>query len=210
MGQNSRPVCKLCRRAGQKLFLKGQRCVSPKCSFERRDYPPGPRGRDRGRRRRSDYGRQLREKQKLRQVYGVRERQFRRYVGEAERMTGISGDNLLQLLERRLDNTVYRAGLATSRAQARQLVSHRHITLNGRTVNVPSALVEVGDEVVAREKSKDLPGIQEAVAATAAGGSLSWLEVDKDARRVKIIGLPRREEIDCEVDEQQVMEFYSR
>ncbi len=211
MGQNSRPVCKLCRRAGQKLFLKGQRCASSKCSFERRDYPPGPRGRARGRRRRrSDYGRQLREKQKMRQVYGVQERQFRRYVREAERMAGISGDNLLQLLERRLDNAVYRMGLATSRAQARQLVSHRHIALNGRTVNVPSALVEVGDEVVAREKSKDLPGIQEAVAATAAGGSLSWLEVDKDARRVKIIGLPRREEIDCEVDEQQVMEFYSR
>ena len=210
MGQSYGAVCRKCRRAGQKLFLKGQRCFSPKCAFERKDYPPGHRGRGRFRRRRSDYSLQLREKQKLRQIYGVQEAQFRRYVRQAERMPGISGDNLLQLLERRLDNVVYRAGLATSRRQARQLVSHRHFAVDGRPVNIPSYLVGTGEEVVATNKSKNLAPIEEALAVTAGGGSLSWLEVDRDSRRVKIVGLPPRAEIDTEVDEQQVIEFYSR
>ncbi len=210
MGQSYGAVCRKCRRAGQKLFLKGQRCFSPKCAFERKDYPPGQRGRGRFRRRRSDYSLQLREKQKLRQIYGLQETQFRRYVRQAERMPGISGENLLQLLERRLDNVVYRAGLATSRRQARQLVSHRHFAVGGRPVNIPSYLVGTGEEVVATDKSKSLAPIEEALAVTAGGGSLSWLEVDRDNRRVKIIGVPPRAEIDTEVDEQQVMEFYSR
>ncbi len=214
MAQNSGAVCRQCRRAGQKLFLKGQRCYGLKCTYERRDYAPGQRGRDRGRgrgrRRRSDYGRQLAEKQKMCRIYGVRERQFRRYVHEAERMAGISGENLLRLLERRLDNVVYRAGLATSRAQARQLINHRHLTVNGKPVNIPSYLVNAGEQVAVRENSKALAPIQEAAAATAGGGSLSWLEVDAENKCVNVVGAPVREEIDVEVDEQQVMEFYSR
>ena len=210
MGQSHGPVCKKCRRAGQKLFLKGQRCFGPKCAFERKDYPPGHRGRRMGRRRRTDYSRQLREKQKLRQIYGVQESQLRRCVGQAEQMSGISGENLLQLLERRLDNVVYRAGLATSRSQARQLVNHRHLTVDGKRVNIPSYVVSVGEEVAVTEKSKNLPPIEAAVAVTAAGGNLSWLEVAGDKRRVKILGLPPRTEIDTAVNEQLIMEFYSR
>ncbi len=210
MGQRYGSVCKKCRRAGQKLFLKGQRCFSPKCAFEHKDYPPGHRGRGGMRRRRSDYSRQLREKQKLRQIYGIGEAQFRRYVWQAERMAGISGENLLQLLERRFDNVVYRAGLATSRRQARQLVSHRHFAVDGQPVNIPSYLVSVGEEAGVVERSKSLAPIEQALAVTAAGGSLSWIEVDRDNRRVKIVALPPRAEIDTEVDEQQVMEFYSR
>ena len=210
MGQNSGSVCKQCRRAGQKLFLKGQRCNGPKCAYERRDYAPGQRGRNRGRRRRSDYARQLAEKQKMRRIYGVRERQFRRYVQMAARMAGISGENLLQLLERRLDNVVYRVGLASSRAQGRQLVSHRHFTVNGKPVSIPSYLVKVGDGVAVREKSKDLAPIQESTAATAKGGSLSWLQVDEENQCARIVGAAERAEIDVEVDEQEVMEFYSR
>jgi len=204
-------VCRLCRRAGDKLFLKGQRCYGPKCAVERKSYPPGQR-RSRGARRRrvSDYSKQLREKQKLRHIYGIREAQFRRYVRRAERMTGITGHNLLQVLERRLDNTVYRAGLANSRAQARQLVSHRHFTVDGQIVNIPSYSVSVGEEIEAADGSKDIQPIEEALAATAGGGSLSWIEVDREGRKVKIVGLPDREEIDANVDEQQVMEFYSR
>jgi len=144
MSQQRGSVCKLCRRAGQKLFLKGQRCYSPKCAVERKSYPPGQRASSRRRYRRSDYSKQLREKQKVRHIYGMSEEQFRRYIREAERMSGISGHNLLQLLERRLDNVIYRAGFASSRAQARQLVSHRHFTVGGQTVNIPSYLVSVG------------------------------------------------------------------
>jgi len=210
MSQSQGPVCKMCRRAGQKLFLKGQRCFGAKCAYERRDYVPGPRGKRMGRRRHSDYAKQMREKQKIRQIYGLQEGQFRGYVRRAERMPGISGENLLQLLERRLDNVVYRAGFASSRAQARQFTTHRHLTVNGRIVTIPSYLVKVGDEVVVREKSRDIVPIQEAVASHAGGGSLSWLQVDKDNRAAKIVSLPARVEIDADVDEQQVMEFYSR
>ncbi len=203
------PVCRLCRRAGQKLFLKGQRCYGPKCSFERHSFPPGAVG-SRRRRRPTDYGLQLREKQKLRQIYGLREEQFRRYVGEAERKAGVSGETLLQLLERRLDNVVFRASFATSRPQARQLVNHRHLEVNGRIVNIPSYLVKPGDVIQVRDNSKDITPIEQAVAAGAAGGGLSWLEVDSENRNVKIVGLPARKEIDAEVDEQLVLEYYSR
>lgn len=203
------PVCRLCRRGGQKLFLKGPRCYGPKCSFEQRSFPPGRAG-SRRRRRPTDYALQLREKQKLRQIYGVLEKQFRRYVAEAERKSGVSGENLLQLLERRLDNVVFRASFATSRPQARQLVSHRHIEVNGRSVNIPSYLVKPGDVVEVRNNSRDIAPIQQAVAVGAAGGSLSWIEVDSENRSVRIVGLPAREQIDTEVDEQLVLEYYSR
>ncbi len=210
MSQQRGSVCKLCRRAGQKLFLKGQRCYTPKCALERKSYPPGQRGSGRRRYRSSDYSKQLREKQKIRHIYGISEEQFRRYIREAERMSGISGNNLLQLLERRLDNVVYRAGMASSRAQARQLVSHRHFDVDAHRVNIPSYLVSVGEQVKAVDGSKDIQPIQEALAATVGGGSLSWLEANRDNRSVKIVSLPQREEIDADVDEQQVMEFYSR
>ncbi len=209
MGQPRSSVCKLCRRAGQKLFLKGQRCYSPKCAFERKTYPPGPRGKER-RRRPSDYSKQLCEKQKLRHIYGVSEEQFRRYVREAERMPGISGHNLLQLLERRLDNVVHRAGLANSRAQARQMVSHCHFLVNGRVVNIPSYLVKVGQQIQPKDSSKDLQPIEEALASTAGAEGLEWLAVNREERVVEIISLPEASEIHLEVDEQLVMEFYSR
>ena len=205
------PVCRLCRRSAQKLFLKGQRCFGPKCGFERRSQPPGNPGRGfRGRRRSSDYGLQLREKQKLRHIYGVFEKQFRRYVREAERRRGISSENLLQLLERRLDNVVYRAGFATSRAQARQLVNHGHVAIAERRVDISSRLLSPGDVVKVRERSRDMLAIQQAIAAGAAGGSLSWLQVDNEDLSVNIVGLPTRDEIDADDNEQLVMEFYSR
>jgi len=210
MSQQRGSVCRLCRRAGQKLFLKGQRCSSPKCAFERKSYPPGQRGSGRRRYRSSDYSKQLREKQKLRHIYGVSEEQFRRYIREAERMSGISGHNLLQLLERRLDNVVYRAGLANSRAQARQMVSHRHFAVDDRAVNIPSYLVKVGQQIEARNGSKDIQPIEEALAATGGQESLGWLQVNREKRVVEIISLPEYDEIHLDVDEQLVIEFYSR
>ncbi len=209
MSQQHGPVCRLCRRAGQKLFLKGQRCYGPKCAMERKSYPPGHRGQGSRRYRVSDYSKQLREKQKLRHIYGVSEEQFRRYVRDAENMPGISGNNLLQLLERRLDNVIYRAGLASSRAQARQMVNHRHFAVDGQVVNIPSYLVKVGNRIEARNGSKNLQPIEEALASTS-GESLSWLQVDREERVVDILGLPERDEIRLDVDEQLVMEFYSR
>ncbi len=210
MSQQRGPVCRICRRAGQKLFLKGQRCYSPKCAVERKSYPPGQRGSGRRRYRSSDYSKQLREKQKLRHTYGVSEEQFRRYVREAERMSGISGHNLLQLLERRLDNVVYRAGLANSRAQARQLVSHRHFAVDDQVVNIASYLVRVGQQVEARNGSKDIQPIEEALAVTAGTESLGWLQVNQEGRIVKIVSLPEQDEIHLDVNEQLIMEFYSR
>ncbi len=211
MSQKHGPVCRLCRRAGQKLFLKGQRCFSPKCAMERKSYPPGHRGHGARRYRVSDYSKQLREKQKLRHIYGINEEQFRRYVREAERMPGVSGNNLLQLLERRLDNVIYRAGLANSRAQARQMVNHRHFVVDGQVVNIPSYLVKVGQRIEAKNGSKDLQPIEEALAATAPRAeSIGWLQVDEKDRVVEVIRLPERDEIALDVDEQLVMEFYSR
>ncbi len=211
MSQKHGPVCRLCRRAGQKLFLKGQRCFSPKCAMERKSYPPGHRGHGARRYRVSDYSKQLREKQKLRHIYGINEEQFRRYVREAERMPGVSGNNLLQLLERRLDNVIYRAGLANSRAQARQMVNHRHFVVDGQVVNIPSYLVKVGQRIEAKNGSKNLQPIEEALAATAPRAeSIGWLQVDEKDRVVEVIRLPERDEIALDVDEQLVMEFYSR
>ena len=202
--------CRLCRRENQKLFLKGQRCYSKKCSQEKRPYPPGQKGESGGSRRRpSDYAVQLREKQKLRTIYGLLEKPFRRYVEAAERAQGVTGEVLLQLLERRLDNVVYRAGLAASRAEARQLVVHNHFTVNGQRVNIPSYQVRPGDVVKVQDKSKQAGPFKE---LRAMGGVPvpEWLLVDGPNLSVSIQTLPSRDQIEVGVDEQQVVEFYSR
>ncbi|MCL4871958.1 MAG: 30S ribosomal protein S4 [Anaerolineae bacterium] len=208
------PVCKLCRREGEKLFLKGSRCMSPKCAFERRGYPPGQHGKEgqfrRG--RASDYLTQLREKQKARRVYGVFERQFSRYFDRAERAPGLTGTNLLVLLESRLDNVIYRLGLAESRAQARQVVSHGHIMLNGRKTDVPSALVRPGDKISIRPESMKRPFFK------ALRNELDdrrvpiprWLSLDTKNISATILNLPTRDDIDVSLNEQLIVEYYSR
>lgn len=211
MARYKGPVCRICRREGQKLFLKGQRCYGPKCAFEKKAYPPGQFG-ERGTRRRrpSDYGIQLREKQKLRNTYGVLEKPFRRYVREAEGLEGVGGENLLRLLETRLDNIVYRSGVAASRPEARQLVVHGHFTVNDKRADVPSYRCRPGDVIKAKDKSKDIAPI--AAAAGAAGGrpQLSWLQADPEGRTATVVSLPDRAEIDVVINEQMVMEYYSR
>lgn len=209
MARYKGPVCRLCRRAGQKLFLKGSRCLGPKCAIETHNTPPGMRGSSMSRRRPSDYALQLREKQQLKATYGMLEKPFRRLVRRAERMTGVAGEVLLQLLEQRLDNVVYRAGLAVSRPQARQWVRHRHFTVNGRVVDIPSYQVRPGDVIEVREDLRQSPQFQAAREA-AAGGKVSWLRVEPEQFRVEVLGVPSRAEIDVPVREQVVMEFYSR
>jgi len=203
-------VCRLCRREGVRLYLKGERCFSGKCAIEKRPYPPGEQGQRRTRRRISDYGIQLREKQKLRRIYGVLERQFRRYFAQAARRSGVTGEALLQFLERRLDNVVWRLGFASSRALARELVSHGHFTVNDRPVNIPSYQVRQGDTVAVTGSSRSLPPIIAAV-ATAGGRRLpTWLEIESDAMRGTVISLPAREDIDTQIQEELVVEYYSR
>jgi small subunit ribosomal protein S4 len=202
------PDCKLCRREGVKLYLKGKRCESPKCAIERRPYPPGEHGR--GRIKESEYLMQLREKQKARRVYGILERQFRNYYQTAAGQEGITGENLLRLLETRLDNVVYRAGFATSRDQARQLVLHRHVQVNGKTVNVPSYRVRTGDLVQIREKSRNLLTIQEAIQLTEGRVVPAWLDANTSDLSVRIIDQPSRQMIDTEVQEQLIVELYSK
>ncbi len=212
MARYTGPSCKLCRREGEKLFLKGARCLSPKCSLERREYPPGPHGRDSvwRRRRASDYSRQLREKQKARRIYGVLERQFRRYFRLAQQRAGLTGLNLLIILESRLDNVVYRLGFADSRAQARQLVSHGHFDLNGRRNNIPSSIVRAGDVLTVHKESRRKPYFK------AIGQQLDerqiprWLSLDVDALSGQVMHLPAREDIDVSLNEQQIVEYYSR
>ena len=203
-------VCKLCRREGEKLFLKGRRCNSPKCSFEKRSYPPGEHGQKPPTRARGDYRRQLRTKQKAKRIYGVLEKQFRNYYVKAARQTGITGENLIALLERRLDNVVYRLGFATSRKQARQLVQHNHFTVNGKRVNIPSYLVEVGDVITPREKSRQLATIQEALELSQQRGTPEWLEIDTDTPQGKVQGIPVVQHIAAELDTQLIIELYSR
>ncbi|MBM3187816.1 MAG: 30S ribosomal protein S4 [Chloroflexi bacterium] len=204
-------ACKLCRREGMKLFLKGERCLSPKCAIERRAYPPGLHGRQaQFRRQESDYGAQLREKQRLRRIYGVLERQFRRYFDIALRTRGQTGANLLSILERRLDNVVYRLGFADSRAQARQLVAHGHIDLNGRKTDTPSALVSVGDTVSVREKSRRngyFAGLADVLEHHSAP---AWLSLNVGELSGRVLQLPTREQIEVPVQEQLVVEYYSR
>ncbi len=204
------PVCRQCRREGMKLFLKGERCQSDKCAIERRNVPPGQQSRRR-RQKVSGYGLQLREKQKARRAYGVLEKQFRRYYEKAAKMKGITGENLLSMLERRLDNVIYRMGFGTSRNQARQLVRHGHITVNGRKVNIPSFQVKQNDVIEIKEKSRKNPTILSAMEATAHTPCPSWLEVDRDQLRGRVIGLPKREElVQIQLNEQLIVELYSR
>ena len=212
MARYTGPVCRLCRREGEKLFLKGSRCLTPKCSFERRSYPPGQHGRDKQfrRGRSSDYLLQLREKQKARRVYGVMERQFSRYFSRAAQQVGLTGTNLLTLLERRLDNVVYRLGIATSRAQARQLVSHGHIMLNGRKTNIASAMVSPGDEVSIRSES--MAGTYFKVLRQDMDDRRvpRWLSIDVNNLTANILHMPAREDIDVSLNEQLIVEYYSR
>jgi len=209
MARYTGPVCRLCRREGQKLFLKGERCHGPKCAMERKNYPPGEHGNQRrGRRRPSDYAMQLREKQKLRAIYGVLERPFRHYVARALHAKGVTGFMLLSLLERRLDSVLRRAGLASSQAQARQVVRHRHMAVNGHVCDIPSRQVREGDVIEVREGSRELQSI---VQSLARGYEVpGWLEVDAGNQTITVRRLPEPEDIDVDVDEQQVVEFYSR
>ncbi len=212
MAKQTGATCKLCRREGQKLFLKGARCTSPKCALERRDYPPGEHGRtSRFRRQRpSDYYRQLREKQKVRRIYGVLERQFRRYFRDASRRSGLTGENLLVTLERRLDNVVYRLGFADSRAQARQLVQHGHFTLNGRRVTIPSHPVNPGDVISVREGARRRKYFKERAEMLDAQRAPQWLSLDAETLTARMVAAPRREDVDQPVEEQLVVEYYSR
>jgi small subunit ribosomal protein S4 len=206
------PVCKLCRREGEKLFLKGERCFTPKCAFERRGYPPGEHGKSAQfrRRRESDFNRQLRAKQKARHIYGILERQFRRYYEVSLQRRGLTGLNLLQILEARLDNVVYRLGYADSRAQARLLVTHGHFSVNGRRTDVPSMLVEPGDEVAVRQESRSRTYFKNLSDVAEEKTVPDWL--DRDLRNLsgKIIRLPERAEIDGNLNEQLIVEYYSR
>lgn len=204
-------VCKLCRREGEKLFLKGSRCNGPKCSFERRSYPPGDHGQNPPRVRRSgDFRRQLRAKQKAKRTYGIFEKQFRNYYFKAARQTGITGENLISLLERRLDNVVYRLGFATSRNQARQLVKHNHFTVNGKRVNIPSYTVQIGDVITPRERSRNLAIIQEALAYAQQRGAPEWLDMDPDKAEGRVQGAPVVEHIATDLETQLIIELYSR
>ena len=211
MARYTDPVCKLCRREGEKLFLKGERCFTPKCAFERRSYPPGAHGRQsQFRRKESDFALQLRAKQRARRVYGVYERQFRRYFERAQRQRGLTGVNLLALLESRLDNVVFRLGFADSRAQARQLVRHGHFDINGRKTNVPSYLVKAGDVVSVRDYSRDKTYFKGAADALDAGNVPGWLSLDPANLQATVVAAPTREDIDVSLDEQLIVEYYSR
>jgi len=208
MARYTDAVCRLCRRAGVKLFLKGERCYTPKCAVEKRRKPPGSQ--PMRRRRTSDWGTQLREKQKARQIYGVLEKQFRKYFGEAQRTPGMTGLHLLQLLEERLDNVTYRLNFADSRSQARQIVSHGHIMVNGRKVNIPSYRVKVDDEVVWKESSKET-GIFSQMAGDAPRRPLpNWLTLDSQNMAGRVLSLPEPSEIDTGIDVRLVVEHYSR
>lgn len=212
MARYSGPRCKICRREGEKLFLKGARCLSPKCAVEKRSYPPGEHGREAEyrRSRSSDYSLQLREKQKMRRIYGVLERQFRRHYSEASRRPGMPGENLLIILETRLDNVVYRLGLADSRAQARQLVRHGHFAVNGRKTNIPSYIVKPGDVVSVLERSKKLQYFQVASAELERKTIPGWLSLDPSTLNGRVLSLPSRAEAEPGIEEQLIVEFYSR
>ena len=208
MARYTDSVCRLCRREGQKLFLKGTRCYTDKCALTRRNYAPGQHGR--GRKKLSEYGLQLREKQKAKRFYGVLESQFAKYYEMANKKAGVTGENLLQILESRLDNVVYRLGFALSRAEARQLVRHGHFLVNGKRVNIPSFLVKAGDVVEIADKSKSMPKIK-AVLETTDGKTIpKWLELDKDNAKGKVVTLADREDIDLDIQETLIVELYSK
>ncbi|MGI6361273.1 MAG: 30S ribosomal protein S4 [Bacillota bacterium] len=208
MARYTGAVCRLCRREGMKLYLKGDRCYSDKCALTNKAQAPGQHGQSR--KKVSEYGIQLREKQKVRRMYGVLEKQFHGYFEKAEHQKGVTGDNLLRLLERRLDNVVYRLGLASSRVDARQLVRHGHFTINGKKVNIPSYLVKVGEVISVREKSRTSPKIQALANALANHTAPAWLDLDKENLVGKVLALPSREDIDLPIEEQLIIEYYSR
>ncbi|OAT81170.1 30S ribosomal protein S4 [Desulfotomaculum copahuensis] len=200
--------CRLCRREGAKLYLKGDRCYTGKCAIDRRSYGPGMHGQSR--KKVSEYGVQLREKQKTRRIYGVLEKQFSNYFERAERQSGVTGENLLRLLERRLDNVIYRLGLASSRTEARQLVRHGHYTVNGRRVSIPSFLVRVGDVITVHEGSKESPRIKELLERAADKTPPAWLEYSAGQATGTVVALPARDQIDAPVQEHLIVELYSR
>lgn len=200
--------CRLCRREGGKLFLKGDKCYKTSCPFEKRPVAPGQHGADR--KKVSEYGLQLREKQKVKRIYGVLEVQFREYYEKADKMKGITGENMLSLLERRLDNVVYRMGIAVSRAQARQLVTHAHFTVNGRPVDIASFEVKVGDVIAVKETKKDTPYFAAVKGVQKSGKMPKWLDFDTEKLEGKILALPTREDIDSQITEQMIVELYSK
>lgn len=209
MARYTGPVCRMCRREDMKLFLKGDRCYTDKCAYERRAYPPGQHGQGR-RSKRTDYGEQLREKQKVRRMYGLLESQFKGYYKKANRMKGVTGENLLQLLEQRLDNLVYRLGFASTRSEARQLVRHRHFAVNGRICNIPSAQLRPGDVVEVKERSRKVERINDALSALDRRGLPTWLELDRETFKGTLKDLPVREELTMPIREQLIVELYSK
>ncbi|MDB4949825.1 MAG: ribosomal protein [Gemmatimonadetes bacterium] len=211
MARYTGPVCKLCRREGQKLFLKGMKCFTEKCPVERRPYAPGQHGQSTNRRKKtSEYAHQLREKQKVKRIYGVSERPFRNLFEKAAHQTGVTGENLLVALESRLDNIVYRMGFASSRKEARQVIRHRHVQVNGRTLDVASAQVKPGDEVRIAPKSKDILPVAVALASKSRPSSVGWLAVDEGSRTGRMVGRPTRADIPLAVQEQLIVELYSK
>ena len=208
MARYTGPSCRLCRREGEKLFLKGTRCHTEKCGVERRKYPPGQHGQSRG--KLSDYGVQLREKQKVRRMYWIMEDQFRQYFHKASSMKGVTGEILLQLMERRLDNVAYRMGFAVNRREARQLVRHGHFLVNGKKVDVPSYLLRSGDTVEVRESSREVPAIAESLGMAEHRGFPEWVEVDTKSLKGKFVRIPSREEMQLPVQEQLIVELYSK
>ena len=209
MARYREAVCRLCRREGTKLFLKGRRCLTDKCAIEKRNFAPGQHGKAR-RPKLIGYGLQLREKQKVRRLYGILEDQFRTYFEKAARMRGVTGENLLLMLERRLDNVTYRLGLATSRAQARQLVRHGHIEVGGRKVNIPAFPVSPGQEIAVREKSRQLPAVLQALDLTGNKVVPPWLELNRERLKARVISLPKREDVNFPIQEQMIVELYSK
>ena len=208
MARYTGPVCKLCRREGMKLFLKGERCYTDKCSYDRRPYPPGQHGQRRS--KFTEYGIRLREKQKVRRMYGLAEKQYRATFDYADRIKGVTGENFLQLLERRLDSVCYRLGFARTRSEARQLVRHKHVLVNGKSLSIPSYRVKEGDEISVREKSKAKAVFTDSLEQAGRRNAPEWLEVDADAMKGTIKSLPNREEITLPIQEQLIVEFYSR
>jgi len=209
MARYTGPVCRLCRRDGTKLFLKGAKCFTDKCPIEKRNFPPGQHGQTR-KAKIVGYGLQLREKQKAKRIYFTLETQFRAYYEKASNRTGVTGELLLQQLETRLDNVVYRMGLAMSRRQARQIVRHGHVQVNGRKVNIPSFQCKVGDEIVLREKSKEMPVLAQAKDFASGQKQVSWLEINRDNFSAKLLALPKREDVQLPVNEQLIVELYSK
>ncbi len=209
MARYTDSVCRQCRRENLKLYLKGDRCYSDKCAFDRRSYPPGQHGERRGRKI-SDYGIQLREKQKVKRMYGLSEKQFHLFFERAERLKGVTGTNLLVLLERRLDNVVYRLGFTNSRAQGRQFVLHNHFLINGKKVNIPSFLVKVGDSIEVREGSKKISAIADSLEAVVRRGIPQWLELEKEQYKGVVNTFPVREDITMPIQEQLIVELYSK